>query len=811
MNVPDFTFCILHSNPTAMLANYFRIALRHLQKNKLYALVNISGLAIGIASCLLIGIYIVHEWNFDRFHKNADRIGRIIWHYNFSDAITKTASTGTKAGPEFARRFPEVEHYTRLLKYPRVIKKGNELYEEKNFLYADAAFFKMFSFDLLKGDRNTVLDAPDKLVLSATTAKKYFGNEDPMGKIVTVGGTKEFIITGIVKDAPENSQIQYDLIGSFTSLNASKTEKWNEANYITYVMTRNAGQLQPLQPKIDALLEQVAKEEQWPANQFSRYIVEPLTRVHLHSDLDGFEPNNNIVYIYILAVIALLILVIACVNYTNLNIAQSAARIGEISMRKVMGAAKSQVFIQFITESLCLILIAFLFAMALSWLLLPAFNELAGKHFTGSILLNPFVLIGLLTGSLLVTFTAGAYPAILLSNTRMMALLKSGFRFTGSGMLRKGLIVVQFVIATFLIITTAVILQQLNYIRTKNIGYTREQVVVLPVDRQILEKYDDIKSAFKTIPSVQSVGGAYEEPTHIGWSDGLHAYEGDKEISINALPADEDLISTLNMQIIAGTGFNRTDVLQFDTSDDGRNIRYSFVLNEAAVKALGWKPEEAIGKKVAKGFDGTVKGVVKDFHFRTLHEPINPLAIFLDKRMLLTMFIRIKGDNVQQSLADLEKTWKQRITHRPFEYHFLDEDYQSMYKTEQRTAGVFTTFSTIAIVLACLGLFALTAYTMVQRTKEIGIRKVLGASLAQILTLVSTDFIKLVAIAFLIALPLAWYAVSEWLNNFTYRINLQWWVFVASGFLTVAIAFITISLQAMRTASENPVKNLRTE
>jgi putative ABC transport system permease protein len=393
----------------------------------------------------------------------------------------------------------------------------------------------------------------------------------------------------------------------------------------------------------------------------------------------------------------------------------------------------------------------------------------------------------------------------------MMALLKSGFRFTGSGMLRKGLIVVQFVIATFLIITTAVILQQLKYIRTKNIGYSREQVVVLPVDRQILERYDDIKNAFRSLPAVQSIGGAYEEPTHIGWGDGLHAYEGNKDITINALPVDEDFISAMDMKIIAGTGFNRTDVLQFDTSDDGRNIRYSFVLNESAVRSLGWKPEEAIGKKVSKGYDGTVKGVVKDFHFRSLHEPINPLAIFLDKRMLLTMFVRIKGDNMQQALADLETTWKQRITHRPFEYHFLDDDYQSLYKTEQRTAGVFTTFSTIAIVLACLGLFALTAYTMVQRTKEIGIRKVLGATIPQILTLVSTDFIKLVAIAFVIALPLAWYAVSEWLNNFTYRIDLQWWVFVASGILTLLIAFITISLQAMRTASENPVKNLRTE
>jgi putative ABC transport system permease protein len=461
---PNFAFLILHFTFPAMLVNYFRIALRHLQKNKLYALVNLSGLAIGIASCLLIGIYIAHEWSYDRFHKNADRIGRVVWHYNFNDALTKTSSTGTKVGPELMRRFPEVKSYVRLLKYPRVIKNGNELFEETNFLYADSAFFHMFSFPLVKGDPARVLDAPDKLVLSESTVKKYFGNTDPIGKTVTVGGTKEFVITGVVKDAPANSQIQYDLIGSFTSLNAAKTEKWTEANYLTYIMTSRREQLPGLQAKVDAFMQKTSKEElQLQGNSFSKYIIEPLTKVHLYAELDGFEPNNNIIYIYILAVIAFLILVIACVNYTNLNIAQSAGRIGEISMRKVMGAGRSQVFTQFITESLCLILIAFGIAMILSWLLLPAFNELAGKQFTGNILLDPFVLICLLIGSVLVTLTAGAYPALLLSNTRMMTLLKSGFRFTGSGRLRKGLIVVQFVIATFLIITTAIILQQLNF------------------------------------------------------------------------------------------------------------------------------------------------------------------------------------------------------------------------------------------------------------------------------------------------------------------------------------------------------------
>jgi putative ABC transport system permease protein len=794
-----------------MIHNYFKTAFRHLQKNKLYATINILGLAIGITSCLLIGIYIWHELSYDRFHKNKDRIVRVTWEYNFGDAETKTATTGSKVGPQFQRTFPEVEDFVRIMKYPRVISTGDKIFEEKNFLYADSSFFSIFSFPLIKGNAATALDAPEKMVLTVSTAKKYFGKEDPIGKILKVGNNRDFIITGITEDAPQNSQITFDFIASFKSLNASKTEKWNEANYITYLKLKNNHSLTHLLEKISAYAATVAKEEMGVQdNQYMTYRIEPLTSVHLHSPLDGVEPNNNIVYIYILGAVAFLILLIACVNYTNLSTAQSSGRGAEIAMRKVMGAQRIQVFNQFIIESFLVTIIAIILSIGFSVLLLPFFNQLTGIQLDAGILSNPVTILSLILLSIIISFTAGYYPAFILSGTKVIHILKSSFHFTGSGALRKSLIVFQFIVSIFLIISTIIILQQLSYISNKELGYNKEKVLILPADPKALEQYDDFKASMANQRGVVSVAGAYESLTHIGWSDGLTGGPDQRQITINALPVDEHFIKTLGLKIIAGTDYTRSDVQQFDTSNNGNNIRYTFILNESAVKSLGWTPEEAIGKTVSKGREGIIKAVVKDFHFRSFHEAIQPLVIFLDRRLLGNIFIRISG-NTPSVLAALETNWKQRLPHRPFEYRFLDEDYYELYKSEQQTAKVFTTFSTLAILLACLGLFALTAYTMAKRTKEIGIRKVLGASIPAILLLVSKDFLKLVFIAFLIAVPVSWYACNLWLNNFVYKTTMNWWVFTLAGITTLIISFITISLQAINTAIKNPVKNLRNE
>ncbi|WP_224998667.1 ABC transporter permease [Cesiribacter sp. SM1] len=795
-----------------MLRNYFKIALRHLQKNKLYTLINLLGLATGITGCLLIGIYIWHELSYDRMHDKGDRIVRVTWEYNFGDAETKTAMTGTRVGPEFSRRFPETEAYVRLLKYPRVLALEDKMFEEKNFLYADSTFFSVFSFPLLEGSPATALDGPDKLVITQAMARKYFGDQSPVGKSLKVGGQKDFLITGIAADVPENSQIQFDFVVSFSNLRASKEEKWSEANYVTYLLLNDKASIEPLQAKIENYMKEVNREElKLEGNNYMTYHLEPLTEVHLHAQQDGFEPNSNITYIYVLAAVALLILLIACVNYTNLSTAQSAGRSAEIGMRKVLGAGKRDIFYQFISEAFLLSLIAVVVALLIALMLLPHFNQLAGKELQREVLVAPYTLLALVVLSVLVAFLAGAYPAFVLSSGKVIRILKSGFSFTGAAGLRQALIVFQFSISIFLIIATIVILQQLAYLQSKELGYNKNQVLVLPMDYAMLEQYDQLKAALAAVPGVISAGGAYEEPTHIDWSDGLTSGEDGKRITVNALPVDEDLVNTLGLEIIAGEPYTLGDIQQADPLKWGDTLRYTYMLNEAAVKALGWTPEEAVGKRVAKGREGIVRAVVKDFHFRPLHEPIAPLVIFMDKRLTVNLFLKINSENTAATLNNLAQTWKERVAHRPFEYQFLDENYAALYKAEQSMAGVFTTFSTVAILLACLGLFALTAYAMVRRTKEIGIRKVLGATVADILTLVSKDFIKLVIIAIFIATPLALFAVHRWLESFTYKIDVEWWVFIAASLLTLLIAVVTICLQALKTALNNPVKNLRTE
>jgi len=798
-----------------MFRNYLKTAIRSLLRNKAYAAINIIGLSLGISACLLIGIYIVHELSFDKFHKNADRIARVLMEYNTGDAPQTLSSTGTKVGPQFQRTFPEVQAYTRTLKYTRVVSYEDKAFEEKNFLYADSAFFSMFSFPLTAGNASTALNTPDKIVLTDKMAKKYFGSADPIGKILRIGGTKDFIVTGIAKEAPSNSQIKFDFVASFTSLGAAKEEKWFEANYVTYLLLSPNTKISAVQDRIRAYMKKVNKDEmKLSGSQFLTYSLEPLTRVHLHSAYDGFEPNNSITYIYILAIVALLILCIASVNYTNLATAQSASRTAEIGIRKVLGAERFQVFRQFIGESLLITAIAMILALAIAYALLPLFNQLAGKELEHSVLFQPSTLTVLAVTGILVSLAAGSYPALVLSNLKLINILKSGFSFTaGGGGIRKSLIVFQFVISIFLLIATTIVLQQLSYIRNKDLGYDKDHVLVLPMDNIMRPGYDDLKKAMLSNPAIKNVGAAYEEPTDIGWGDGITAGEGAtaKEITVNAIPVDEDFVKTLGLKIIAGTDYSYADVQAVDTSDNMAHFQHVFMLNESAVRSLGWTPEEAIGKKISKGWPGTVKAVVKDFHFRSFHNPITPLVIFLDKRMTQRIFVKVEGKNLSSTLKSLEATWKQRVAHRPFEYHFLDEDYESLYKSEQRVAGIFSTFSTLAILLACLGLFGLTAFAVVQRTKEIGIRKILGANITSIISLLSKDFMLLVLVAIVLASPLAWYAASRWLQDFAYRINIEWWVFVIAGIVALGIALLTISFQAVKAALANPVKSLKTE
>ena len=794
-----------------MIRNYLKIAWRNLYKNKLYSMVNLAGLSIGVVGCLLIGIYIHHEWSYDRFHDQADRTARVTWKMHFSGTTDETALTGTKVGPEFSRRFPEVTDFVRLLRYPEVVKFENRMFEEKNFVYADSSFFDIFSFRLLQGNPNQALDQPNELVMTSSMARKYFGQSPAFGKTVKVGGNYIFTVTGIVADPPKNSQIQFDFLASFTSLNASSQEKWSEANYYTYLLLEDRNSFQPLQEKIHGYMEELKREGDFLQGEDSMtYLLEPLTRVHLYSKLQGLEPGTSAVYLWILGGIALLILVIACVNYTNMSIAQSAGRSSEIGMRKVMGAGTRDIFGQFIAESVLLSFLAVATALLLALLLLPYFNQLSGKEFTRSVLFDPVTLAALGVLGLLTALLAGAYPALVLSRGKIISILKNGYSFSGSPVLRKCLIIFQFVISLFLIISTVFILEQLSFIQDKDLGYDKDQVVILPVDFQMRENYDALVAAIENINGISSVSGAYEPPTDIGWSDRLTARGGTAETTINALPTDGGIVETLNLNILAGGDFTDGDRLLADP-EKPEDLQYTYMLNESAARALGWTPQEAVGKRVSKGREGIVRAVIEDFHYRSLHEPIGPLVIFIDNRMVQNLLVKVEGKEISATLEALERLWEERVPHRPFEYEFLDEDYEAMYRSEARIAGVFTTFSLVAIILACLGLFALTAYATLRRTKEIGIRKVLGATVADILALVSKDFLVLILIAVVIALPVSFFAVREWLENFTYHVELRWWIFVAAGLVILIVATLTVCAQAFRAALSNPVRNLKTE
>ncbi|HWZ14164.1 MAG TPA: ABC transporter permease [Mucilaginibacter sp.] len=795
-----------------MIKNYFKIAWRNLKKNRLYAFINITGLTVGIVSCLLIGIYIKHEVSYDRFHENADRIVRVTMDYGHGEAPQKVALTGTRVGPQFKRTFPAVTDFARLEKRSEVVTCNNRVFKENGLLFADPSFLKIFSFKLVKGDKTTALNEPHKIIITQSTAKKYFDNDDPIGKTIKLSD-QSFMVSGVAEDAPTNSQVRFDFIVPFANLSAAKKpEQWWSANYITYLLLKDGADIGPLAAQISHYMTNIGKNElQLPAGQYLTYHLEPLTSVHLHSSLsDGLEPNGSITYIYIMLVVAVLILVVACVNYVNLSIAQSAGRGAEIGIRKVMGAAKHQLFRQFIGESLFVTAIAVVLAFGLALLLLPLFNQVSGKQLTFTILLDPLIVVSLILLGTIIGFAAGTYPALILSNVKLAKILKSGFSFTSGQNVRRSLIIFQFIISIFLIVTTVVILQQLSYIRNKDIGYNKSNVVVLPVSYKMLPQVTALKKAISSLPGVEGVAAANNEPVNVGWGDAIQTADG-KDISVNALPMDEDFIKTMQIKIIAGTDYNQTDVLQIDTTDQSKNFRFSFMLNESAARALGWTPEQAIGKELKKGFPGRVKAVVKDFNFKSFHDPIGPLLIFLDHFQTQNVFVRINGNNTALIIPALEKIWKERFPGRPFEYKFLDEDYDALYRTEQRTAGVFTTFSVLAILLACLGLFAVTAFAVVQRTKEIGIRKVLGANISSIILLISKDFLYLVVIAAVIASPIAWYISNKWLQDFAYRIHIHWWLFIGAGVACLIVAGITVSIQAFKAAIVNPVKSLKNE
>ena len=796
-----------------MLKNYFKTAFRNLWNNKGVSLINITGLVVGLTSCLLISLYIRSELSFDKFEKNGDRIARVIMQYSFdgSSASNEGNYTSVRVAYIFPKTFPEVESAVKMMKYNRVVKNNEKLFVENKFMYADSSFFKIFSFRLLRGDPNKVLDKPYDVVLTKSTAEKYFGNEDPVGKTLKVGNDSNlYRITGIMQDCPANSQIQLDFLASFSSLGITPDyeERYWDANYTTYLLLRNKKDISELQSKLPAFM----KKEMAGQGATINFFLEPFEKIHLYSPYDSFVPNNDIAYIYILAAVALLILIIACSTFINLNTARSLERAKEVGVRKVLGAMKGQLFRQFITESALVCMISLMISLASANLLLPFFNHLTGKQIQVSdLFFFPFVLFSIFI-ALCISLIAGIYPALVLTAFQPVKVLKGSFKNTASGqVLRKSLTVFQFVISVFLIISTIVIQKQLFFIQHKKLGYNREHVLVLPMDNKMLSRLDVIKQEFKKDPDILSVARCVRTPVEGGGGYNMRSaiMPADKQMDVTANPVDEDYVNTVGLQLEAGSNFTHQDIEDVEP-DSGR--LYHFILNESAARELGWKPKDAVGKKMYldNSRPGYVTGVVKDFNFESLRSPIKPFVLFPEIRAG-RLLIKLDGHHVQQTISFLASKWKELVPDRPFEYHFLDEDYDDLYQSEIRLGKVMNLFASIGILLACFGLFGLSSYAIQQRTKEIGIRKILGANVTGITALLAKDFISLVFIAFIIAAPVAWFAANRWLLDYAYRIKLSWTIFLYTGLLAVLIALITVSFQAIRTALMNPVKSLRTE
>jgi len=795
-----------------MFRNNLRLALRNLWKHKVITIINVVGLTAGLASCMLIVLFIQHEMSFDGFQKNGDRIVRNIMEYSFDGGTESTKGnwTSAKVANVLSSTFPEVERAMRLTGADMIVKKDDTPVTETNFLFVDSTFFDMFNYELVQGDAKHALDGPHKLVLTETAARRYFGNESPIGSTLLLDSDAvPYQITAVIKDYPNNSQIYFDMLGSFSSLGQNQHKDYWNANYTTYAMLKDANSMASLQAKLDPFME---KEMQGSGAKIRLYL-EPFNWIHLHSPYAGEVPNTSIAYLITLSAVAALILLIVCFTYVNLSTARSIERAKEVGVRKVSGAARAQLFWQFIGESFILVTTSVLVSVSVAAVLLPYFSALIEKPLEISGLLRPTFIVNALIGTALVSLIAGAYPAMILSGMQPARVLKGMFKNSSKAKwVQEGLVVFQFAITVVLIIATIIIQRQLQYMQERNLGYNRDHVVELRVDWDLsYEKANLLKQQLKTNPDVLSVSRTANSPVKImsGYTMRRQSAPQDQAISVNANPVDEDFITVNGLQLIAGANFNEQD-MKLASNGGWNDWQYHFILNESAARRLGWTPEEAIGQQMETQRPGIVRGVVRDFNFQSMHGEIKPLVLFTSDRGG-RLLVKLSGKNTSEALDFVGKKWKELLPNRPFEYHFIDDDFNRMYHSEAHLGKAMNIFASIAIALATLGLFGLSSFIVQQRTKEIGIRKVMGASLFHLLTTVSRRFVTLVVLSVVLAAPVAYLLMGEWLMGFSYRIGLSWWVFVAAGLLTMIVAVATVSIHGWRAAVVNPVKSLRSE
>ena len=801
--LPDYIF------PTHMIKHYITVAFRNIRKHTGYSLINIFGLATGLAACLLILMYVNHELSYDSFHEKADQIYRVSMEFRSADIQEHVAISPTAALPVFTREYPEVIGGVRLyptgMFRPSVIEYGEKQFQEDGFMYADSTFFNVFSFPLLKGNPQTCLSQPTTIVITESMAMKYFGSEDPMGKFLKINDSREYQVTGVMADFPSNSHFSADFLASFVSTRAAKQEIWGSANYQTYIILKKGASAEDLEAKIPTLIQREIGQHLGEDESLIIHLT-ALEDVHLRSDAQGgFGTSGNIRYVYIFSAIALLILVIACINYMNLATARSVDRAKEVGLRKVVGAQKNQLFGQFMGEATIITFMALVISLVIANLALPYFNQLVGRELSIGFLNNATLIFGLIGVGIIVSLLAGVYPAIAFSNFKPITILRGNFKTSQSGVwLRKGLVIFQFAISIFLVVGTLVIYKQLRLIQNKNLGYEKEQVVVIPVDYKMVEKWETFKGALTNSPHIDHVSAVSETPSQVDGTYSLFLPSNPKDSRlVQAMATDIDIAKTMGFKILSGSDYTYASSQRED---------YPFLINETVMKQMGWDLETAVGKPLnLNGREGFVQAVMNDFHTQSLHREVSPLVIFLSKNDFNYAMVKISTGKIEESLSHLESTWSELAPHRPFDYHFLDDEFDKLYRSEKQTAQSLGIFAGLAIIIASLGLFGLAAFTTVQRSKEIGIRKVLGASSYQLVGLLSKDFTQLVLVSAVIALPLAWYAMDTWLKDFATRVNVGADTLLIAGGAALVISWLTVSYQSVRTAMMNPIDTLKDE
>ena len=807
-----------------MLKNYFKVALRNLWKNKGYTSINIIGLAAGLGVCLLIVLYVMDELSYDRYNTNADRIYRVDADIYFNNTLFDAAVAPKPLAFTMKKEYPEIEQMVRINTQGDVmVKKGDNFIQDHHLAFADSTFFQVFTIPMIAGNPATALNEPHSIVIDESVAKRYYNTTNVIGRTMELENKQICKVTGVIKDMPSQSHFHFSFIRTLRDGWQGDINEWLSNNYQSYILVKPGTSRAVLQTHLDALVNNyVGKQLQTQfhsslkdmsqAGGHFRYALMPLTDIHLHSNKSAeIEPNGNINYVYIFSFIALLIVMIACVNFMNLSTARSANRAKEVGIRKVAGSTKGHLIIQFLTESVLLSLFSLLLALGLALALLPMFNTLAGKELHAGILFSGRFLPILILLVFLVGCLAGSYPAFYLSSFQPILVLKgkiaSGFK---SSWLRSGLVVFQFFISITLIIGTLVIYRQLNYIRSREIGFNRDQVLVVhnaytmgdPVKtyRKELLKLSGVTDA-SISGDIPSTGSGYSQN---GWFRNA-SLDAKSVIIFTTMYVDDHYVPTLGMQMVKGRNF---DINEFPSDSS------AIILNEAAAQMLGFKdPVTQLLYRPNDSMKGTpmhVVGVVKDFNFSSMHAKVGPMILqFADNRG--KMAIRIKSTDVFSTVNQIEAGWKKLAPGVPFSYTFLDADFNKLYHAEQQTGQLFITFAVFAILIACLGLFGLVTYAAEQRMKEIGIRKVLGAHVGGLVSLLSKDFFRLVLISALIAFPVAWWAMTQWLQSFAYRTAISWWIFLVAGGAAIMIALLTVSFQTIRAALANPVRSLRSE